>query len=82
MFTDTHSLACPKRELRDEKNCTRFDRVAGTLRTRKYTSNDHQKNTYVFVLTYTARNRPDRIAATLRIYASTSFSPRANSKHA
>lgn len=44
MFTDIHSLACPKRELRDEKKCTRFDRVAGTSRTRKYTSNDHKKN--------------------------------------
>lgn len=81
MFTDFHSLACPERELRDEKNCTRFDRVAGTLRTRKYTSNDHKK-TYVLVLTYTTRDRPDRIAATLRICASTSSSSRTNSEHA
>ena len=50
MFTDIHSLACPKRELRDGKNCTRFDRVAGTLRTREYTSTDHERKKYVFVL--------------------------------
>lgn len=40
------------------------------------------KKKYVLVLTYTTRNRPDRIAATLRIYASTSSSSRTNSKHA